>query len=37
VTNDVAIGLKTSLIAAEDLKINHGTANPIDVADDEDG
>ncbi|HEY5488645.1 MAG TPA: cell division protein FtsA, partial [Candidatus Limnocylindrales bacterium] len=35
VTNDVAIGLKTSLIAAEDLKIKHGTANPIDVADDE--
>jgi cell division protein FtsA len=35
VTNDVAIGLKTSLAAAEDLKIKHGTANPVDVADDE--
>jgi cell division protein FtsA len=35
VTNDVAIGLKTSLAAAEDLKIKHGTANPDDVKEDE--
>ena len=28
VTNDVAIGLKTSLAAAEQLKIEHGTADP---------
>jgi cell division protein FtsA len=28
VTNDVAIGLKTSLDAAEQLKINHATADP---------
>jgi cell division protein FtsA len=28
VTNDVAIGLKTSLAAAEQLKIGHGTADP---------
>src|SRR3954451_9789129 len=35
VTNDVAIGLKTSLTAAEDLKIRHGTANPDDVNEDE--
>ena len=28
VTNDVAIGLKTSLAAAEMLKIHHGTADP---------
>ena len=31
VTNDVAIGLKTSLVAAEQLKIEHGTANPDSV------
>jgi len=28
VTNDVAIGLKTSLAAAEQMKIEHGTADP---------
>ncbi|HSH21993.1 MAG TPA: cell division protein FtsA, partial [Candidatus Caenarcaniphilales bacterium] len=28
VTNDVAIGLKTSLAAAEELKISYGTADP---------
>jgi cell division protein FtsA len=31
VTNDVAIGLKTSLAAAEELKISHGTADPSTV------
>jgi cell division protein FtsA len=31
VTNDVAIGLKTSLAAAEELKISHGTADPTAV------
>jgi cell division protein FtsA len=31
VTNDVAIGLKTSLTAAEQLKIEHGSANPDSV------
>jgi cell division protein FtsA len=35
VTNDVAIGLKTSLSAAETLKINHGTADPTAVGRDE--
>ena len=35
VTNDIAIGLKTSLAAAEDLKIRHGTADPSRVAHDE--
>lgn len=35
VTNDVAIGLKTSLDTAEDLKINHGTADPSAVAEGE--
>jgi len=35
VTNDIAIGLKTSLAAAEDLKIRHGTADPTGVAEDE--
>src|SRR5687767_1798907 len=35
VTNDVAIGLKTSLAAAEDLKIRHGTADPESVETDE--
>ncbi len=31
VTNDVAIGLKTSLTAAEDLKIRYGTADPSSI------
>ncbi len=31
VTNDVAIGLKTSLNAAEELKMVHGTADPATV------
>jgi cell division protein FtsA len=31
VTNDVAIGLKTSLAAAEQLKIEYGTADPSSV------
>jgi len=35
VTNDVAIGLKTSLTAAEDLKIRFGTADPSSVDKDE--
>ncbi|MDQ3554192.1 MAG: cell division protein FtsA [Chloroflexota bacterium] len=35
VTNDVAIGLKTNLIAAEDMKIRHGTADPSGVSGDE--
>jgi cell division protein FtsA len=35
VTNDIAIGLKTSLTAAEDLKIRHGTADPTAVEKDE--
>jgi cell division protein FtsA len=35
VTNDVAIGLKTSLAAAETLKISHGTADPTNVGADE--
>jgi cell division protein FtsA len=35
VTNDVAIGLKTSLAAAEELKIIHGTADPASVEKDE--
>jgi cell division protein FtsA len=35
VTNDVAIGLKTSLVAAEDLKIAHGTADPSGVGEDD--
>jgi len=35
VTNDIAIGLKTSLTAAEDLKIRHGTADPNGVEEDE--
>jgi cell division protein FtsA len=35
VTNDVAIGLKTSLAAAEELKIRHGTADPESVQPDE--
>jgi cell division protein FtsA len=36
VTNDVAIGLKTSLTAAEELKIKHGTADPSLIVEDED-
>ncbi len=35
VTNDVAIGLKTSLTAAEDLKIKFGTADPSLITEDE--
>ncbi len=35
VTNDVAIGLKTNLIAAEEMKIRYGTADPSTVGDDE--
>src|SRR5207245_11133263 len=35
VTNDVALGLKTSLQVAEELKIEHGTCNLASVGDDE--
>jgi cell division protein FtsA len=35
VTNDIAIGLKTSLTAAEELKIQYGTADPSTVDEDE--
>ena len=35
VTNDVALGLKTSLQVAEELKISHGTCNLAAVDDDE--
>jgi cell division protein FtsA len=35
VTNDIAIGLKTSLAAAEELKIQHGSAEPGSVDQDE--
>jgi cell division protein FtsA len=35
VTNDIAIGLKTSLTAAEELKIRYGTADPSGVDKDE--
>jgi cell division protein FtsA len=35
VTNDVAIGLKTSLTAAEELKIRYGTADPGTIDKDE--
>lgn len=35
VTNDIAIGLKTSLAAAEDLKIRVGTADPSGIDKDE--
>ena len=35
VTNDVAIGLKTSLQVAEELKIQHGTCDLRSIADDE--
>jgi cell division protein FtsA len=36
VTNDVAIGLKTSLQVAEELKIQHGTADLRSLEDDDD-
>jgi cell division protein FtsA len=35
VTNDVAIGLKTSLPVAEELKVRHGTCSLASVAEDE--
>ena len=35
VTNDLAIGLKTSLQAAEELKVSHGTADLASVGEDE--
>ena len=35
VTNDVAIGLKTNLVAAEQLKLRFGTADPSSVIPDE--
>ncbi len=35
VTNDVAIGLKTNLVAAEQLKLRFGTADPSSVSPDE--
>jgi cell division protein FtsA len=35
VTNDVAIGLKTSLSSAEELKIRYGTADPASIEEDE--
>lgn len=35
VTNDIAIGLKTSLTAAEEMKIRFGTADPDSVGEDE--
>ena len=35
VTNDVAIGLKTNLVAAEQLKLRFGTADPSSVDPDE--
>jgi cell division protein FtsA len=35
VTNDIAIGLKTSLQVAEELKVSHGTCDLNRVADDE--
>jgi cell division protein FtsA len=35
VTNDVAIGLKTNLVAAEQLKLRFGTADPSSVLPDE--
>ncbi|MGZ6269444.1 MAG: cell division protein FtsA [Candidatus Limnocylindrales bacterium] len=35
VTNDVAIGLKTSLQVAEELKVHHGTCDLASVAEDE--
>ena len=34
-TNDVAIGLKTSLSTAEELKIGHATADPSEIGKDE--
>ena len=35
VTNDVAIGLKTSLLVAEELKVRHGTCDLRSVTDDD--
>jgi cell division protein FtsA len=35
VTNDIAIGIKTSLPVAEELKIRHGTCDLREIADDE--
>ena len=35
VTNDVAIGLRTSLDLAEEIKIKHGSANLAEVAPEE--
>jgi cell division protein FtsA len=35
VTNDIAIGIKTSLPAAEELKVRHGTCDLKGIADDE--
>ena len=35
VTNDIAIGIKTSLPAAEELKVRHGTCDLRGIADDE--
>jgi cell division protein FtsA len=35
VTNDIAIGIKTSLPVAEELKIQHGTCDIRNIADDE--
>jgi cell division protein FtsA len=35
VTNDIAIGIKTSLAVAEELKIRHGSADLRSIADDE--
>ncbi len=35
VTNDVAIGLKTSLPVAEELKVRHGTCRPASITEDE--
>jgi cell division protein FtsA len=35
VTNDIAIGIKTSLPVAEELKIQHGTCDLRDIGDDE--
>src|SRR5204862_2309294 len=35
VTNDVAIGIKTSLPVAEELKLRHGTCDLRDISEDE--
>ena len=35
VTNDIAIGIKTSLPAAEELKVRHGTCDLRGIAEDE--